>query len=78
LARRPALEMRSLPGTTLAVPLDEHHAAMTRAFGGYGERVTESGEIVPAVRRAIAQSQGGLPALLELITAQETEYSLRC
>jgi acetolactate synthase-1/2/3 large subunit len=70
--------MRSLPGTPLAVPLDDHHAVMTRAFGGYGAGVTESGAIAPAVRRAIAQTQEGLPALLELITAQETEYSLRC
>jgi acetolactate synthase-1/2/3 large subunit len=49
---------------------------MARAFGGHGERVTEPGEIVPAIRRAIAQTEDGVPALLEFITAQETDYSL--
>ncbi|MDP6351653.1 MAG: thiamine pyrophosphate-requiring protein [Alphaproteobacteria bacterium] len=52
------------------------YAAMARAFGGYGERVTEPGEIVPAIRRAIAQTQAGTPALLEFITAKETEVSI--
>ncbi len=29
-----------------------NYADLARAFGGYGERVTEPGEIVPAIRRA--------------------------
>jgi acetolactate synthase-1/2/3 large subunit len=52
-----------------------HYADMARAFGGYGERVTEPGEIVPAIKRAIEQTQEGTPALLEFITAKETEIS---
>lgn len=52
------------------------YAAMARAFGGYGERVTDPGEIVPAIQRGIEQTQGGSPALLEFITQQETEYSV--
>ena len=34
---------------------------MARAFGGYGERVTEPGEIVPAIKRGIQQTQEGTP-----------------
>ena len=52
------------------------YAAFARALGGYGERVTEPGEIVPAIRRAIRQTEAGTPALLEFITAKEIEYSL--
>ena len=53
-----------------------NYADMARAFGGYGERVTEPGEIVPAIKRAVRQTQDGTPALLEFITAQEIEYSV--
>ena len=48
---------------------------MARAFGGYGERVTDPGEIIPAIQRGIAQTQAGVPALLEFITDKETEIS---
>jgi thiamine pyrophosphate-dependent acetolactate synthase large subunit-like protein len=51
------------------------YAAMARAFGGYGERVTEPGEIIPAIQRGIAQTRNGVPALLEFITSKETEVS---
>lgn len=51
------------------------YAAFARALGGYGERVTEPGEIVPAIRRAIRQTEKGTPALLEFITAKEIAYS---
>src|SRR5439155_16956590 len=45
-----------------------HYADMARAFGGYGERVTEPGEIVPAIKRAIRKTDEGVPVLLEFIT----------
>ena len=53
-----------------------HYADMARAFGGYGERVTEPGEIVPAIERAVRHTHEGTPALLEFITAKEISYSL--
>jgi acetolactate synthase-1/2/3 large subunit len=53
-----------------------NYAEMARAFGGYGERVTEPGEIVPAIQRAIRQTQAGTPALLEFITEKEIEFSV--
>ena len=52
------------------------YAAMARAFGGHGERVTEPGEIVPAIQRAMRQTQEGTPALVEFITTQETSLSV--
>ncbi len=52
------------------------YAAMARAFGGYGERVTEPGEIVVAIKRGIEATEAGQPALLEFITKKETEISI--
>jgi acetolactate synthase-1/2/3 large subunit len=53
-----------------------NYADMAKAFGAYGERVTQPGDIVPAIRRAIKMTQEGTPALLEFITAQEIQYSI--
>jgi len=52
-----------------------HYADMAKAFGGYGERVTDPGEIVAALQRGIAATQQGRPALLEFITAKEIDVS---
>ena len=51
------------------------YAAMARAFGGYGERVTDPAEIIPAIKRGVEQTQNGTPALLEFITCKETSIS---
>jgi acetolactate synthase-1/2/3 large subunit len=53
-----------------------HYADMAKAFGGYGERITEPSEIVGAIKRGVEKTQEGIPALLEFITAKEIEYSL--
>src|SRR5205085_11734839 len=52
-----------------------HYADMARAFGGYGERVTEPNQIIPAIKRGIEKTKEGTPVLLEFITSQEIEYS---
>jgi acetolactate synthase-1/2/3 large subunit len=52
-----------------------NYADMARAFGGYGERVTDPSEIIPAIKRGIQQTQEGRPALLEFITQKETRTS---
>ncbi len=52
-----------------------NYADMAKAFGGYGERVTDAAEIVPAIKRGIAQTEAGNPALLEFITQKEIEIS---
>ncbi len=51
------------------------YAAMARAFGGYGERVTDPAEIIPAIKRGIEQTRNGVPALLEFITSKEVSIS---
>lgn len=53
-----------------------NYADMAKAFGGYGERITEPSEIAGAIRRGIEQTEKGTPALLEFITGQEIEYSI--
>jgi acetolactate synthase-1/2/3 large subunit len=37
--------------------------------------VTEPAEIIPAIKRGIAQTKNGKPALLEFITRKETTLS---
>ncbi len=53
-----------------------NYADFARALGGWGERVTEAGEIVPAIERAIAQTREGTPALLEFITEKAVDFSI--
>ena len=53
-----------------------NYADMARAFGGYGERVTQPGQIIRAIQRGIRKTQEGVPALLEFLTAKEIEFSL--
>jgi acetolactate synthase-1/2/3 large subunit len=52
-----------------------NYADFARALGGWGERVTEPKEIVPAIKRAIAQTREGTPALLEFITEKAVDVS---
>jgi acetolactate synthase-1/2/3 large subunit len=53
-----------------------NYADMAKALGGYGERVTQPSEIIPAIKRAIQKTEEGTPSLLEFITKKEIEYSL--
>jgi thiamine pyrophosphate-dependent acetolactate synthase large subunit-like protein len=53
-----------------------HYADMAKAFGGYGERVTEPAEIAPAIRRAVKKTEEGVPALLEFITEKAEDFSI--
>jgi acetolactate synthase-1/2/3 large subunit len=52
-----------------------NYADFATALGGYGERVTDPAEIVPAIKRGIAATQDGKPAMLEFITTTEKVYS---
>jgi acetolactate synthase I/II/III large subunit len=52
-----------------------HYADFARALGGWGERVTEPGQIVPAIKRAVEQTRQGTPALLEFITEKAVDIS---
>jgi acetolactate synthase-1/2/3 large subunit len=73
-----AIELPIMPVATerfRATDISGDYAAFARAMGGYGERITTPDEIVPAIRRGIAATEAGQPALLEFITAQETRAS---
>jgi thiamine pyrophosphate-dependent acetolactate synthase large subunit-like protein len=52
------------------------YAALARALGCYGERVTCPSDIADALRRGVEAAEQGRPALLEFITGRETAYSL--
>ena len=58
-----------------ATDISGDYAAFATALGGHGERVTRPEEIVPAIRRGIAKTEEGVPALLEFITSQELAVS---
>ena len=73
-----AIELPIMPISTKkyrSTDISGDYAAMARAFGGYGERVTDPAEIIPAIKRGIAQTKEGKPALLEFITQKETAIS---
>jgi acetolactate synthase-1/2/3 large subunit len=67
--------MKTATAKYRSTDISGHYADMARAFGGYGERVTEPDEIVPAIERAVAKTREGTPCLLEFITEKETTIS---
>lgn len=73
-----AIELKVMPVSTekfRSTDISGDYAAMARAFGGYGERVTKVADIIPAIQRGIEQTRNGTPALLEFITSKETAVS---
>jgi acetolactate synthase-1/2/3 large subunit len=73
-----AIELPIMPVATekyRATDISGDYAAFARSLGCHGERVSEAAEIVPALRRAIAATEAGQPALVEFITEQETQFS---
>jgi acetolactate synthase-1/2/3 large subunit len=73
-----AIELHSMQTATRkyrSTDISGNYAELARALGGYGERIADPHEIVPAIRRGIAETRAGRPALLEFITQQETALS---
>jgi acetolactate synthase-1/2/3 large subunit len=73
-----AIEIPIMPVSTAkyrSTDISGHYADMAKAFGCYGERITDPGDIVEALKRGIAATQRGQPALLEFITAKEITVS---
>ena len=58
-----------------ATEISGDYAAMARAFGAYGERVTDASAVVAALKRGIQATERGQPALLEFITDKEISTS---
>src|SRR5262245_53189153 len=74
-----AIELKVMPVATQkyrSTDISGDYAAMARAFGGHGERVTDPAEIVPAIKRAMVKTQDGVPALLEFITEKAEDFSM--
>ncbi len=53
------------------------YTALADALGGYSERVEDPAEIKPALARAFAQNTQGVPALLEVITSEESRKATK-
>ena len=73
-----AIEIPIMPVSTekfRSTDISGHYADMAKAFGGYGERVESPDQIIPAIKRGIQKTEEGVPALLEFITAKETQIS---
>ena len=73
-----AIELPVMPLATdryRATDISGDYAAFARALGGYGERIERPEDIAAAIRRGIAATERGQPALLEFITARETRAS---
>ena len=74
-----AIELKIMKAATekyRSTDISGNYADMAKAFGGYGERVTEPAEIIPAIRRAIKKTRTGMPALLEFITEKAEDFSI--
>ena len=74
-----AIELKIMKVSTdkfRSTDISGNYADMAKAFGGYGERVTEPAEIIPAIRRAIKKTEEGVPALLEFITEKAEDFSI--
>jgi acetolactate synthase-1/2/3 large subunit len=73
-----AIELKVMPVSTekyRSTDISGNYADFAKALGGYGERVTEPGQIKDAIKRGIAQTREGKPALLEFITEKATDVS---
>jgi len=73
-----AIELKVMPVATekyRSTDISGNYADLARALGGYGERVTEPEQIVPAIRRGIEKTREGTPALLEFITEKAVDVS---
>jgi thiamine pyrophosphate-dependent acetolactate synthase large subunit-like protein len=73
-----AIELKVMPISTekyRSTDISGNYADFAKALGGYGERVTEPGQIKDAIKRGIAATKEGKPALLEFITEKAVDVS---
>ena len=72
-----AIELPIMPVSTekyRSTDISGNYADMAKAFGGYGERVTDPNEIVAALERGIKATENGQAALLEFITDGKSQF----
>lgn len=73
-----AIELDVMPVATRkyrSTSISGNYADMVRALGAAGERVVSPEDIIPAIRRGIAHTERGVPALIEFITGPERRFS---
>ena len=56
--------------------LTGNYSDVARGLGAYAQRVEQSGEITPALERAIRATRDGKPALVEFITREEPDMAI--
>ena len=56
--------------------LSGDYVKVAEGLGGYGEKIEDPADIIPAIQRAQKETEAGKPALLEIITREETDFSL--
>lgn len=74
-----AIELAEMPISTeryRSTDIGGDYAGIARDLGGWGERVTDPSELGAAVRRAVAATEAGTPALLEVLTSKEVAISM--
>jgi acetolactate synthase-1/2/3 large subunit len=74
-----AIELKVMATATekyRSTDISGNYADFAKALGGWGERVTQPDDIVPAIKRAIAKTREGTPALLEFITEKAIDFSM--
>jgi len=73
-----AIELDIMPEATKrfrSTDISGNYAEFAKSLGGYGERVTSPADIKDAIKRGIAATQAGQPALLEFMTSKEQDFS---
>jgi len=73
-----AMELPVMPESTekyRSTDISGNYADLACALGGYGERVTEPSQIIPAIKRGIEQNLNGKPAMLEFLTGKIIDFS---
>jgi thiamine pyrophosphate-dependent acetolactate synthase large subunit-like protein len=74
-----AIELKIMKTATekyRSTDISGNYADFAKALGGYGERVTAPGDIVPAIKRGLAKTREGTPVLLEFITEKAVDFSM--
>jgi acetolactate synthase-1/2/3 large subunit len=75
-----AMEIPAMPHSTAkfdSTAISGNYTDFARALGAYAERITEPQDVIPAIERGVQATQDGRTVLLEFITQQEIQYSLR-
>ena len=58
-----------------SINISGNYADLATSLGCYGERISDPADIIAALKRGIAATEEGRPALLEFLTGQETSIS---